>query len=636
MSDLSSIEATEANRIVGSDATGTEQTPVQSTTAGALHVNLRNNAGTEVATAAAPLRIDPTGTTTQPVSASSLPLPTGAATETTLATRASETTLSALNAKFNSLGQKTSANSAPVVLASDQSAIPVSQSGTWSATVTQATGTNLHTVVDSSALPTGAATSALQTTGNASLAAIDAGIPAALGQTTMSASMPVTIASDQASFPIRNQDGAGNNLASSTTTPAGTEQALIVRNVPSGVQAVSQSGLFLVNQDILPATQTITALDVATSTVTGANGQVFFFGTPTVGSATNFSLSSVQTVTVQATFLGAGGTMFVETSMDGGTFWFRPNVLQTSTNSYTNGFAAGFMAVVNVAGMTNVRVRSAVSWSGTATVRVVESANSGIAWTVTNPSYISVLNSSTTVLAANATFTGTAELTNDYSMITVQVFTSHASAASGFKIQYSPDATNWDDADTYTLSAMSAGDGKFFTFPIQSVYFRIVYTNGATLQTTFRLSTVLHRTATKPSSHRIGDTLDDENDAELVKANMVGRTTAGNHLNIEATVNNELNVADFSDNGGTQGALTVGASAVLVNVSGTNLANRKHITLQNLSLVTLYWGYTNAVTTASGTALFPNTEMGRAVGPNTNVYVIAGTAGNNTRVTERA
>jgi len=36
-------------------------------------------------TAAAPIRIDPTGTTTQPISAASLPLPTGATTETTLA-----------------------------------------------------------------------------------------------------------------------------------------------------------------------------------------------------------------------------------------------------------------------------------------------------------------------------------------------------------------------------------------------------------------------------------------------------------------------------------------------------------------------------------------------------------------------
>lgn len=35
------------------------------------------------------------------------------------------------------------------------------------------------------------------------------------------------------------QDGAGNGLSSSTTTPTGTEQALIVRSIPSGTQAVS-------------------------------------------------------------------------------------------------------------------------------------------------------------------------------------------------------------------------------------------------------------------------------------------------------------------------------------------------------------------------------------------------------------
>lgn len=54
---------------------------------------------------------------TQPVSAASLPLPTGAATETTLA---------AMNTKVPTVAQKTMANSLPVVIASDQSAVPTS------------------------------------------------------------------------------------------------------------------------------------------------------------------------------------------------------------------------------------------------------------------------------------------------------------------------------------------------------------------------------------------------------------------------------------------------------------------------------------------------------------------------------
>lgn len=90
---------------------------------------------------------------TQPISAASLPLPTGAATEATLATRASEATLATraseatvatllteatFTARINTLGQKSMAASTPVVIASDQSAIPVTftPSVTTTATVT--------------------------------------------------------------------------------------------------------------------------------------------------------------------------------------------------------------------------------------------------------------------------------------------------------------------------------------------------------------------------------------------------------------------------------------------------------------------------------------------------------------------
>lgn len=75
-----------------------------------------------------------------------------------------ETTQSAINAKLPStLGQKTMANSLAIVIASDQTAVPASQSGTW----------NITNVSGTVSLPTGASTSALQTTGNTSLASID-------------------------------------------------------------------------------------------------------------------------------------------------------------------------------------------------------------------------------------------------------------------------------------------------------------------------------------------------------------------------------------------------------------------------------------------------------------------------------
>ena len=55
---------------------------------------------------------------------------------------------------------------------------------------------NINNVSGTVSLPTGASTSALQTSGNASLSSIDSKTPT-LGQSTMSGSAPVTIASDQ-------------------------------------------------------------------------------------------------------------------------------------------------------------------------------------------------------------------------------------------------------------------------------------------------------------------------------------------------------------------------------------------------------------------------------------------------------
>lgn len=55
-------------------------TVLRATPQRALHTNLRNQAGTEIGTSTNPVRTDPTGTTTQPMSAASLPLPTGAST----------------------------------------------------------------------------------------------------------------------------------------------------------------------------------------------------------------------------------------------------------------------------------------------------------------------------------------------------------------------------------------------------------------------------------------------------------------------------------------------------------------------------------------------------------------------------
>lgn len=69
---------------------------------------------------------------------------------------------------------------------------------------------------------------ALVTTGNASLASIDAGTPAALGQALMAASQPVVIASDQSAVPTAQVATSGAATATSDVTVDATAGGISV------------------------------------------------------------------------------------------------------------------------------------------------------------------------------------------------------------------------------------------------------------------------------------------------------------------------------------------------------------------------------------------------------------------------
>jgi len=109
--------------------------------------------------------------------------------ELQIADDTARTSLSSIDGKLQALGQNTMANSMPMAIASDQSAIP--------------------TTVASLPLPTGAATEATLSSldgkdfsTETTLAAMSNKIPATLGQKTMAASMAVAIASDQSDLSI--------------------------------------------------------------------------------------------------------------------------------------------------------------------------------------------------------------------------------------------------------------------------------------------------------------------------------------------------------------------------------------------------------------------------------------------------
>lgn len=143
-------------------------------------------------------------------------LPAGAATEATVATLLTDTQLRATPVPVSvtsttitgnvTVVQPTAANLNATVTGT----VAATQSGTW----------NINNVSGTVSLPTGASTSALQTTGNSSLSSIDSKTPA-LGQAVMAASSPVVIASNQSAIPVTqgaNPTGSYAEITNLTTS----------------------------------------------------------------------------------------------------------------------------------------------------------------------------------------------------------------------------------------------------------------------------------------------------------------------------------------------------------------------------------------------------------------------------------
>ena len=137
-------------------------------------------------------------------------------------------------------------------------------------------------------------------------------------------------------------------------------------------------------------------------------------------------------------------------------------------------------------------------------------------------------NSTEDYLPGGGVFTGDATSIEAISSIIISLLSDADSAIDGLSIEFSPDGTNWDICDVYNVAA---NRGKTFSFQPAGKFFRVVYTNGSDPQTFFRLSTIFKSTNVKPSSHRIQDTIIDDDDAELNKAIITGKDNDGNFIN---------------------------------------------------------------------------------------------------------
>lgn len=180
----------------------------------------------------------------------------------------------------------------------------------------------------------------------------------------------------------------------------------------------------------------------------------------------------------------------------------------------------------------------------------------------------SALNSTTATLGIGGIFTGLAEDVSRYAQISILVFADQASATDGLSVQQSMNGTNWDLTDTYTVPA---SNGKFFSFQPASRYFRIVYTNGGTGQTAFRMSTFHHLIPTKASSQRAADAYTNETDLEQVWAFAAAfNGTTWDRLRNTAGEGNALRVQFANDAVASVNLVADNVSLEVIQVSGAS------------------------------------------------------------------
>lgn len=134
-------------------------------------------------------------------------------------------------------------------------------------------------------------------------------------------------------------------------------------------------------------------------------------------------------------------------------------------------------------------------------------------------SAVSTANSTTATLLSGAVFTGTSEDISAYASVTIAVISNVASATDGLSIQQSPDGTNWDLADVYTVPAAT---GKTFGVQVAAKFYRVVYTNGGTNQASFRLQSIFHTIMPNASSVRPQDARTNDNDMTEVISYLAG------------------------------------------------------------------------------------------------------------------
>ena len=329
-------------------------------------------------------------------------------------------------------------------------------------------------------LPTGAAT---ETT----LAAMSAKLPAALGPQASASSLSVTPATG-ATFPV-TQSGTWTVQPGNT---ANTTPWLVAGNV--------------------------TAADAFANPTTNAPVSGFLMG---FNGTTWDRVRTANTGRLQVDVVTGGGS--------------NASVSATGAAVPASGTYAGMNVGGNLVGLTGTGTAlntNVASFGGAATTLGQKVMASSIPVTIASDQFVTTLlglndsgNSSTANLGIGATFTGTGLDVFNYASVVVYAFSNVSSAANGVSLQWSSDSVNWDEVYTETFTA--GGNALTLVSAHRGRYFRVVYTNGGTGQTSFRLAVIQKTAMGGGDLLEMVDPIAQNDHAQLVRGILAAKNAAG-------------------------------------------------------------------------------------------------------------